>query len=93
MASEFTNKHDWITISLALSIWAAHFMLLWSASSIFPGHAAARWVASGLTVLAFAALWQVRRQRKISGFRSVEGLGVGIATVAVAFTAMPALIG
>jgi len=93
VASEFTNRHDWFTISLALSIWAAHFMLLWSASSIFPGQAAARWAALALTVLAFGALWQVRRLRKISGFRSVEGLGVGIATVAVAFTAMPAMIG
>lgn len=93
MRGEFTNKHDWLTISLALCVWAAHFMLMWSASSIFPGQAAARWAALIITILAFVALRQLRRHRGVSGFRSVEGLGVGIATVAVAYTALPALIG
>jgi MYXO-CTERM domain-containing protein len=93
MAGEFTNKHDWLTISLAMSIWAAHFMLLWSASSVFPGQAAARWIAVALTVAALCGLWLVRRRRGVRGFRSVEGLGIGIATVGVVYTTIPALIG
>jgi MYXO-CTERM domain-containing protein len=92
MATEFSNKHDWLAPTLALSIWAAHFMLLWSASSVFPGQSAARWIAVVLTVLAFGGLWLVRRRRSVRGFRTVEGLGVGIATVAVSFTALPALL-
>lgn len=93
MASDLSNKHDWLAPAMAFSVWAAQFMLLWSASSVFPGQPAARWIAIVLTLLAFGALWRIRRRRGVSGFRSVEGLGLGIATVAVAYTALPALIG
>ena len=92
MPSEYTVKHDWLTPMLAFSIWAAHFTLLWSASIVFPGQPAARWIALVLTVLAFAGLWLVRRRRNVPSFRTVEGLGIAIATVAVAFTAMPGLL-
>jgi hypothetical protein len=92
MASDLSNKHDWLAPALAFSVWAAHFMLLWSASSVFPGQPAAKWIAAALTIFAYGALWWVRRRRGVVGFRSVEGLGVGIATVAVTYTTLAALI-
>lgn len=93
MAGEFTNRHDWLGIAAALSVWAAHFTLLWGASIVFPGKPIAQWIAVVLTVLAFAALWLIRQRSGVRSVRSVEGLGIGIATVAVAYTFIPALIG
>lgn len=93
MPDDFRNRHDWLAPTLALSIWAAHFMLLWSASSVFPGQPAARWIAAALTVAAIVALRFVRQRRGVTRLHSVEGLGIGIATVAVAYTALPAIVG
>ena len=93
MAERFSNRHDWFTATAALAVWAAHFMLLWTASVVFPGDAAARWIAVGLTAIAGLTLgWLWMRTRRPSVF-SAAGLGLGIAAAGVAFDLAPALIG
>ena len=89
----FTNKQDWFTATAALAVWAAHFMLLWAASVIFPGQLAARWIAAVLTLVAGVALgWLWVRARRPS-LLSVAGLGLGLGAAGVAFGFVPALIG
>lgn len=91
--ARFSNEQDWYTATLALVVWAAHFTLLWAASSVFPGQPAARWIAFVLTAVAIAALaWLWRRARPASIF-SVPALGIGIAGAGVAFDVVPALVG
>ena len=34
--ARFDNEQDWFTVTAAMAVWAAHFMLLWSASVVFP---------------------------------------------------------
>jgi hypothetical protein len=93
MQHDFTNRLDLLTPFLAFSIWAAHFTLLWSVSSVFPEQSLARWLAAVLTAVAFAALYGITRWRSIRTLVSIPGLGLALSTVAVAFTALPALIG
>ena len=52
MAARFSNGQDWFTAIAAMAVWAAHFMLLWTAASVFPGQPAGRWTAVALTLLA-----------------------------------------
>jgi hypothetical protein len=93
MAGRFANEDDWFTATLALVVWAAHFMLLWAASSVFPGQAAARWSALLLTVAAAGGLiWLWRRAARRSAL-SVPALGIGLAAAAIAFNAVVALVG
>lgn len=93
MQDDFTNRLDLLTPFLALSIWAAHFTLLWSVSSVFPEEPLARWLAAPLTVVALAVLYRIARWRSIETVFSIPGLGLALSTVAVAFTALPVLIG
>ena len=32
MEKGFTNRRDWTTLTLAMTVWLAHFTLLWIAS-------------------------------------------------------------
>ncbi|WP_347304350.1 hypothetical protein V5740_07030 [Croceibacterium sp. TMG7-5b_MA50] len=87
------NRIDWFTAFWALCVWFAHFMLVWSASVIWPVGPIGRIVALGLTLVALAVNgWLWRRVRPVS-IRSVAGLGLAIATVAISFSTVPALIG
>lgn len=92
-ANEHRNSVDFLTPTLALIIWAAHFSLLWAASSIFPGQAAARWLALLLTIAAAAALVWLWRWGQVQSLASVPGLGIGLAAVGVAFDMLPAVFG
>ena len=93
MDEGFYNKHDFWTLAAAMSVWAAHFTLLWVASVVFPGDPAARWLALVFTVAAGGALaWLYIRAGRPSVF-SVPGLGVAIATVGTLYDMVPALIG
>lgn len=93
VAGEFVNKQDWLSPTIALTVWALHFIVLWCVSSIFPGQDLARWIALGLTVPALAALWIVWRRRKVPGFATMPGLGMGIAGVGIVYSALPAVVG
>jgi len=93
MAVRFSNDHDWFTVTAALVVWAAHFMLVWAASVVFPGQPLGRWIAFALTLLAGVALgWLWMRASRPSLF-SAAGLGLGIAAAGVAFDVAPALVG
>lgn len=93
MTEGFSNRHDWFTVTAAMAVWAAHFMLLWSASVVFPGHAAGHWVAAALTLVAAAALAWLWRRASRPPIRSAAGLGLAIAAAGVAFDFAPAVLG
>jgi len=93
MAHDHLNKTDWLTPFLALILWTAHFMILWGASIIFPGHALARWIALAVTLAALGALVWLWRASKVRSVFSVPGLGIAVAGAGVVFDALPALIG
>ena len=93
MSGQFTDPVDWQGAGWALVVWLAHFTLLWGASSVFPHEAAARWLALAGTIAACAVLVLLWRMRGVSTVRSVPGLGIALAAVAILFGAMPALIG
>lgn len=93
MPGDFRNGVDWVTPTLALVVWAAHFSLLWAASSILPDQLAARWIAALLTAFAMAVLvWLWRRSGARSAL-SIPGLGIAIAAAGVLFDLLPAIIG
>ena len=90
---DYHNAIDWLTPTLALSVWAAHFSLLWAASSAFPDEPAARWIAATLTVPALAAMvWLWRRAEPIS-VTSIPGLGIAISAVGIVYSLLPAVVG
>jgi len=93
MAHDYSNRLKLLTPVLALSVWAAHFLLLWSVSSVWPEQALARWLAVALTIVAVAALYGIMRWRAVTTVFSIPGLGLALSAFAVVFTAMPALIG
>lgn len=92
MDDRFTETTDWPGAGWALAVWAAHFSALWGASSVFPAEAAARWLALAATLAAFGALAVLWRRRS-RGRTSIVALAIGLSAAAIAFGAMPALIG
>lgn len=87
-------------ILTAFSIWFVHFLLCWAAVEIWPGQPLANRLAWAFTVLALAAMgWHFSRVQRLSGQGGLVGFSrrfaqgaVAIATVAVLFTAVPALV-
>ena len=93
MAARFSNGQDGFTAIAAMAVWAAHFMLLWTAASVFPGQPAGRWTAVTLTLLAAVAIgWLWLRASRPPLF-AVPGLGLAIAAAGIVFGFAPALIG
>lgn len=93
MTDPYAEQTDWAGAAWALTIWAVHFTLLWSASSVWPDQAAARWAALIVTVLAAAALFVLWRRRVRSLRPSVPALGIGMAAAAILFGTLPPIIG
>jgi hypothetical protein len=91
--ARLSNRHDWFTVVAAMAVWAAHFMLLWTASVTFPGQAAGRWIAFALTLAAAVALAGLWLRASRPPLRSSAGLGLAIAAAGVAFDFAPALLG
>lgn len=89
----FINRTDWFTAIAALTVWFAQFMLVWGASIIWPGQVLGNIVAMLLTLAAYAALAVLWRRVRPVRLQSVAGLGLAIATMAVTFSVVPALIG
>ncbi len=89
----FTNRHDFWTLAAAMVVWTAHFTVLWAASIIFPGHAAARWIALVFTLAAIGALAWLWLRAGRPGLTSTPGLGLAIATAGTLFDAVPPLVG
>jgi hypothetical protein len=92
MESGFTNRRDWLTLTLAMSVWLAHFTLLWLASIALPTHHAARWIAVALTAVAAGALFYLWRRSGTGSIFTVPGLGLTFASGGVAYNMLPALL-
>lgn len=97
MPGPYSETTDWPGAAWPFAIWAVHFSVLWGASSIFPDHAAARWIALVATVAAvgaLASLWRVRVPRQ-QGVREgrIFTLAAGVTALAILFGALPALVG
>ena len=90
---DYRNDVDWLTPALALSIWAAHFLLLWAASSALPGQPLARWIAFTLTVPALGAMWWLWCRGAVGSLTSIPGLGIAIAATGIVFSVIPAMVG
>jgi hypothetical protein len=88
----FTNQRDWTTLSLAMTVWLAHFTLLWLASVVFPTHPAARWIAVVFTLVAAGALVLLWRRSDAGSVFTVPGLGIAIASAGTAYGLLPALL-
>ena len=97
MPSPYEETTDWPGTAWAFAIWAAHFSMLWAASSIFPDRAPARWIALIATTIAIGVLWGLWRARAPDQTRPRDRrilmLAVGVAAVAIVFGAVPALVG
>lgn len=90
--ARFDNEQDWFTVTASMAVWAAHFMLLWAASVVFPSQAAGRWIALALTLLAGAALAWLWLRASRPPLQSAAGLGLAIAAAGVAFDFAPAVL-
>ncbi len=91
--NSFTNRNDWFTAVAALTVWFAHFMLVWSASVIWPWQVLGNILAVLLTLGAYAGLFVLWRRVRPVSVQSVAGLGLAIAAMAITFSCVPALIG
>lgn len=93
MDDRYSEHVDWKAAVLALMVWAAHFSVLWGASSVFPGNAAARWIALAATIAAAGALVWLWPPDRARGPVAIPRTSIGLAAAAIGFGAMPALIG
>lgn len=93
MAEKFSDTTDWGGAARAFAIWAAHFSALWTASSVVPGSAAARWIALAATFGACGALAWLWRKRRTSGHDPILTASIALSAFAILFGATPALIG
>lgn len=93
MSGPFSETTDWRGPVWALAIWAAHFSVLWTASSVFPGSPAARWIALAATLAACGALAFLWRERRTGGRGSILLASIALSALAILFGAAPALIG
>lgn len=92
----------WFCITGGLLIWAAHFLSIYAAASIFPGSSLARWLTLALTALAFGMLFLLVRETwrptrlHSSQFSQwldgLAGLSVGLAVLAIVYQSLPALV-
>ena len=90
---EYRNDIGWLTPTLALCAWAAHFLLLWAASSVLPDQPAARWIAAILTLPALGTLWWLWRRGAVASWASIPGLGIAISATGILFSLLPAIVG
>lgn len=93
----------WTLLLGGLTIWAAHFFLLYAFASLFPGRDLARILSLAATLPALAAsgwlLWLTVRGRQpqnsddFGGWvRNVGALGAALAIIAILWQALPALM-
>lgn len=90
----------WILLLGGLTIWAAHFFLLYAFASIYPGRGLARVLSLIATIPALAGsawlLWFATRKQGGDAFagwvRKVGALGAALAIVAMIWQALPALM-
>ena len=93
----------WVLLLGGLSLWAAHFFLLYAIASLFPGRDLARILSLAATLPALAVnawlLWFTVRKRQPQNsddfgrwVRNVGTLGAALAIVAILWQALPALL-
>ena len=92
----------WALLLGGLTIWAAHFFLLYGFASIFPGRELARILSLVVTVPALAAdaalLWAaaaraIVRDELDRWIYDVSAIGAGLSFIAVVWQSLPALMG
>jgi len=92
----------WLVLLAGLLIWTAHFIAVYTSSSLFPGTNLAKWLTGALTLaalglLAFIMLPIFRRTRTAGGnglsrwLDSLTLLGAALAGVAILYQGLPAL--
>lgn len=93
----------WVLLFGGLTIWAAHFFLLYAFASIFPDQQIANvltWVATVPALAADAALLWITAARRLSAagdeldqwLLTVGALGAALSFIAVLWQALPAAI-
>jgi hypothetical protein len=92
MREELDRPLNWRTLTVAFLIWAAHFALSYAAELILPGNPAVRWIALAAALAAFAVVALCWRRLAPHGSRVVK-LALAIASMAIAYQTLPALIG
>lgn len=76
----------------AFAVWAVHFAVAYGAALVFPGQAAARWIAVAALMVALAVLTvAVRRHRAQTG--AIGFAAAALAIAAIVFGTLPAIIG
>ena len=91
----------WASLLAPLSVWAAHFTLLWIASSVAPDRPAARIAAATVTLVALALLaWLTRSIAALPRddattrwIRAIGLLAAAVAAISIAWQVLPALFG
>ena len=91
--------HGWRILIAGLTVWLAHFSLVWMASSIFGSSARARLIVLVATIAALAAVALIAwRARKEAGdavdrwMRSLGLLGCATAGLAILWQGLPAAL-
>jgi len=93
----------WLIILGGLLIWAAHFFAIYIVASLFPGIAIARWLVAVLGFVALGALLllirSIRRRTRTTRsdeighwLESLAFMGVALASAAIIYQSLPALI-
>lgn len=94
---------SWLLTLAGLLIWAAHFLTIYAAASVFPGTRIARWLTIGLTIIALGVLVLLihricRRARAHAStgparwLDTLALLGAALAVVAIVYQTLPAFI-
>lgn len=90
----------WPVMLGGLTVWAAHFAVLYAIASALPGEAAARWLVLVTTLPAIALdlliLWRTAdtgRPDELDGWIAwLGGAGAAISLVAVVWQSLPAVL-
>ena len=93
----------WLLLLSGLIVWTAHFFGVYTAASLFPGTALARWLTGFLTLAALGLLvaityavkskWRRRENDSLALWADrLALLGGAIAGIAILYQGLPALV-
>lgn len=89
----------WLFILSGLIVWTGHFFAVYFAASLFPGDVVAHWLTLAATVGALIALgaifmrvWRRTEQSLERWASQFAALGAAIASIAVLWQGLPAIL-